>query len=161
MSITFASNEDWKKTIRQQIASVAWLKFAEWRSVSMLLTILAKSSILDIWLGSKNATKSFNKSVCEFNIFRFSSHLVIYSLLSFYEFLFFPILKNDLQVLLYKTFIFFVLQTNIYIKTYTSMLNSSCCQGKALVSNNFKWKKLIMLNVFTLKWKKIKSSFFC
>ena len=57
--------------------------------------------------------------------------------------------------------IFFVFQKNIYIKTYTNMLISRCRQDKVLVSNNFKWKKLIMLNVFTLKWKKIKSSFFC
>ena len=42
----------------------------------MPLTILTKSSILDVWLSSKNTTKSFNKSFCEFNIFNFSGHLV-------------------------------------------------------------------------------------
>ena len=44
----------------------------------MRLTILTKSSILDVCLWSKNATKSFNKSFCEFNIFSFSSRLVKY-----------------------------------------------------------------------------------
>ena len=43
----------------------------------MPLTILTKSSILDVWLGSKIATKSFNKS-CKFNIFSFGSDLVKY-----------------------------------------------------------------------------------
>ena len=42
----------------------------------MPLTILTKSSILDVWRGSKNATKSFSKSFCEFNIIGFSSDLV-------------------------------------------------------------------------------------
>ena len=42
----------------------------------------------------------------------------------FYKFLFLPIFKNDLQVLLYKTFIF--IQTNIYVKTYTGMHISRC-----------------------------------
>ena len=46
----------------------------------MSLTILTKSSILDVKLGCKIA-KSFNKSLCEFNIF--TSHLVKY-LFSFY-----------------------------------------------------------------------------
>ena len=41
----------------------------------MLLTILTKSSILDVWLGS---TKSFNKSFFKFNIFKISSDLVKY-----------------------------------------------------------------------------------
>ena len=31
----------------------------------MLSTIFTKGSIIDVWLGSKNATKSFNKSFCE------------------------------------------------------------------------------------------------
>ena len=44
----------------------------------MPLTIVTKSSILDVWLGSKNATKSFSKSFCECNIFGFSSDLVKY-----------------------------------------------------------------------------------
>ena len=44
----------------------------------MPLTILTKSSILDVWLGSKIATKSFNKSFCKFNIFSFGSDLVKY-----------------------------------------------------------------------------------
>ena len=41
----------------------------------MPFTILTKSSILDVWLGSKIVTKRFNKS-CEFNILNFSSDLV-------------------------------------------------------------------------------------
>ena len=44
----------------------------------MSLTILAKNSNLDVWLGSKIATKSFNKSFCKFNIFSFGSDLVKY-----------------------------------------------------------------------------------
>ena len=44
----------------------------------MPLTILTNCSILDAWLGSKIATKSFNKCFCEFNIFILSSHLVKY-----------------------------------------------------------------------------------
>ena len=35
------------------------------------LTNLTKSTILDVWLGSKNASWSFNKSFCGFNIFSF------------------------------------------------------------------------------------------
>ena len=46
----------------------------------ILLTILTKSSILDVSLGSKNATKSFSKSFCEFNIFSFRSHMVPFTL---------------------------------------------------------------------------------
>ena len=44
----------------------------------MPLTILTKCSILGVWLGCKNATKSFNRSLCDFNIFSFSSHLFKY-----------------------------------------------------------------------------------
>ena len=44
----------------------------------MLLTILTNSSILDVWLGSNIATKSFDNSFCELNIFSFSSGLVKY-----------------------------------------------------------------------------------
>ena len=66
----------------------------------MSIIIFTKNSILDFWLGSKNANKSFNKSLCEFNFFIFSSHLVKYLSLLLYEFLFLPIFKNDLQVLL-------------------------------------------------------------
>ena len=101
------------------------------------LTILTMSSILDVWLGSRNATKSFNKSFCEFNIFSFSSHLVKY-LFSFYfcKFLFLPIFKNDLQILFFKTFIF--IQTNIYVKTCASMQISGCRQDKTTVPDNFK-----------------------
>ena len=44
----------------------------------MPLTILTKSSILDVWLASKIVTNSFNKSFCKFNIFGFGSDLVKY-----------------------------------------------------------------------------------
>ena len=50
----------------------------------MLLAILRKSSILDDWPGSKNATKSTKKSFCEFNIFSFRSHLVKYSFSTYF-----------------------------------------------------------------------------
>ena len=49
----------------------------------MPLTILTKSSIVNVWPGSKNVTKSSNKSFCQFNTFNFSSHLVKY-FFSFY-----------------------------------------------------------------------------
>ena len=42
-------------------------------NILMPLTILTKSSILDVWLGSKIATKSFNKSFCKFNSFSFGA----------------------------------------------------------------------------------------
>ena len=41
--------------------------FVEIINSLMPLTILTKSSILDVWLGSKMATKSFHKSFCKFN----------------------------------------------------------------------------------------------
>ena len=56
-----------------------------------------------------------------------------------YKFFFLPIFKNELQVLLYKTFTF--IQTNIYVKTYTSMQISRCRQDKTMVSDNFKKKR--------------------
>ena len=52
----------------------------------MLLTIFTKSSILDVLLGSKNVTNSFNKNFCEFNFFIFSCHLVKYFFLLLYKF---------------------------------------------------------------------------
>ena len=52
------------------------------------------------------------------------------------KFLFLPISKNHLQVLLYKTFIF--IQTKNYVKTYTSTQISRCRQGKTAVPDNFK-----------------------
>ena len=49
----------------------------------MLLTVLTKNSISDVWSCSKNATKSSNKSFCEFNILSLRGHLVKY-FFSFY-----------------------------------------------------------------------------
>ena len=83
-------------------------------------TIFTRSSILYVWLVSKNATKSFNKSFCEFNFFSFSSHLVKYFFLLLYKFLFLPVFQNDLQVLLYKASIF--IETNSYLKTYKTIM---------------------------------------
>ena len=119
----------------------------------MPLTILTKSSILDVWLGSKNATKSFNKSFCEFNIFSFSSHLVKYFFfLLLCELLFLTIFKSDLKLIL--------IQTNIYVKTYTSMQISRCRQDKTIVSDNFKRnlrhsniKKVEHVQLFHIKMK--------
>ena len=70
----------------------------------LLLTISTKNSILDVWLGSKNATKSFNKSFCKLNIFSFNSHLVKY-FFSFYfvNFYFFQYSETIFK-LLYKTY---------------------------------------------------------
>ena len=58
-------------------------------NILMPLTILTKSSILDVWLGSKIATKSFNKSFCEFNTLSFSSDLVKYFFSFYFNFHFF------------------------------------------------------------------------
>ena len=69
------------------------------------LTILTKCSILDVWLACKNATKSFNKSSCEFNIFSFS-YLVKHFFSFYFVYLFLTIFKNDLPVLLYKTYFY-------------------------------------------------------
>ena len=64
------------------------------------LTNFTKSSILDVWLCSKNATKIFNKSLSEFDFSSFSSHLVKYLFLLLYKFLSLLIFNSDLQVLL-------------------------------------------------------------
>ena len=72
----------------------------------MPLTVFKKSSILDIWLDSKNATKSFNKSFCEFNIFGFSRHLVKYFFFLLLCKCLFPVFKSDHQVLLFKTYFY-------------------------------------------------------
>ena len=122
----------------------------------MSLTILTKSSILDVWLGSKSAIKSFDKSFFyEFNIFS----LAVIWLNTFFLLFNFYLFKSDLQVFLYKTFVF--ISTNIYIKTCTSMQISRCRQDKT--EETFIpliWRKLNMFNFFILKSKRIKSSFF-
>ena len=117
---------------------------------------LRPSFQLTVQAGSKNATKSSNKSFCEFNIFSFSSCLVKYILLC--KFLYLPLFKNDLQVLLYKTFI--LIQTNIYVKTYTSMQFFRCRQDKTMVCVNFKRnlhhfnvKKVEHVQLFHIKMK--------
>ena len=66
------------------------------------------------------------------------------------------ILLNDLQVLLYKAFIF--IQTDIYVNS--SMLISSCLQDKAMVFDDFKrnlrhfnMKKVEHVQLFHMKMK--------
>ena len=122
----------------------------------MPLTILTKKSILDVRLGSKNATKIFNKSFCEFNIFSFSSHLVKY-FFSFYcvNFYFFQYSETIFKLCCTRLIL---IQTNVYVKTYTSMQTSRCRRDKTMVSDNFKrnlhhfnMKKVDMFNFFILK----------
>ena len=110
----------------------------------MPLTILTKNTILDVWLCSKNATKSFNKSFCDFNIFNFSSHLVKkFDSFYFVNFHFFQYSKTIFKFCCTRlTFI----QTNIYVKTYTSMHISRCRHDKTM-SDNFK----INLHHFNIK----------
>ena len=124
----------------------------------MALTILKKSSILDVSPGSKNATKSFNKSFCEFNIFSCSSHLVKY-FFSFYfvNFYFFQYSKTIFKLCCRRLIL---IQTNIYVKTYTSMQISRCRQDKTMVSDNFKrilhhfnMKKVEHVQLFHIKMK--------
>ena len=132
----------------------------------MLLTVFRKSSILGTPLGSKNATKSFNKSLWEQNFFSFSCYLVKCFFLSLYQFLFLPIFKSDLQVSLEMTFI--SIQTNIYVKTFTSMNISCCRQDKTVVSDNFKrnlhhfnMKKVEHAQLFGIKMKEDQIIIFC
>ena len=115
--------------------------------------------LLTVWLCSKNATKGFNKCLCEFNILSFSSRLVKYFFL-FISFYFFQYSKRIFKFCC-KRLIF--IQTNIYVKTYTGMQISRCRSDKTIVSDNFKkvfiiliWRKLNMFNFFILKWKRIK-----
>ena len=67
--------------------------------------------------------------------------------------------------MLYKTLIF--IQTNIYVKTYTSMQIFRCCQDKTMVSDSFKrnldhskMEKVEHVKLFHIKMKEVKSSFF-
>ena len=76
----------------------------------MPLTILTKCSIVDVWLGCQNATKSFNTSFCEFNIFSFSSHLV-------------------------KCFFFFYF-VNFYFVLYSKTIFNFCCTRLIFVRRN-------------------------
>ena len=115
----------------------------------MLLTILTKIS-----------TESFSKSFCDLNIFYF--YFINFN---------FSNIPNNLQVLLYKTFIF--IQANIYVKTYKSIKISRCyqdktmvCDGLCLIISNeifiiLIWRNLSMFNSFFIsKWKRIKSTLF-
>ena len=123
--------------------------------------------LLDV-LRSKNATKSFNKSFCEFNIFSFSSHLVKY-VFSFYvcKLIFLPILKTIFKFCCRR--LLFLFKQNIDVKPYTSMQISCCCQGKTMVPDNFKRNlyhfnkkeaEHVMFRLSILNWKRIKPSFF-
>ena len=86
----------------------------------MPLTILTKRSILDVWLGSENTTKIFNKSFCEFKIFSFSSHLVKYFFAFYFvNFYYFQYLKTIFK---FSCTRLIFIQTNIYVKTYTFLV---------------------------------------
>ena len=129
----------------------------------MPLAILTKSSILDVWPGSKNATKSSNKSFSEFNIFSFSSHLVKYFFsIYFANFYIFQYSKTTSSFVVQVIFI----QRNIYVETYTSMQISHCHQDKTMVCDSFKrnlhhfnMKKYEHVQLFHIKMKEVKSSF--
>ena len=110
-------------------------------------TILTESSILHVWQGSKNATKSFNKSSCEF-----SSQLVKYFFLLLYKFLFLPIFKNDLQVQLYKTYF----HSNIYLKHTRICIFLVVAKTKqwCLIIHHFDMKKVEHVQLFHIKMKK-------
>ena len=102
----------------------------------MPLTILTKCSILDVRLGCKNATKSFNTSFSEFNIFSFSGHLVKY----FFSFYLVNFYFSRYSKTIFKfccTRLIFI-QRNIYVKTYTSRQFSRCRHDKTMVYDNFK-----------------------
>ena len=126
----------------------------------MPLSIFTERSILDVWLGYKNATKSFNKSFCAFNYFSFSLHLVKYFLLLLHKFSFLLILKKNLQVLLYKSFIF-IRNENICKKIHKYEWLWCLIISKEIFII-FIWRRLnivkfFILAVFTLSTKAYKS----
>ena len=131
----------------------------------MPLAILTKSSILDVWPGSKNATKSSNKSFSEFNIFSFSSHLVKYFFsIYFANFYIFEYSKTTSSFVVQVIFI----QRNIYVETYTSMQISHCHQDKTMVCDSFKrnlhhfnMKKYEHVQLFHIKMKEDQIIIFC
>ena len=125
------------------------------------LTILTKSSILDVWPGSENATKSSNKS-CVFNIFSFSSRLNTFFPFTLKIFRSSSIRKrfstSNIQIIF--------IQTNIYVKTqvckflFVAKTRQWCLIITKEIFIIFIWRKSNMFNFFILKWKRIKPLFF-
>ena len=130
----------------------------------MPLAILTKSSILDVWPGSKNATKSSNKGFSEFNIFSFSSHLVKYFFsIYFANFYIFQYSKTTSSFVVQVIFI----QRNIYVEhtqVCKFLIVTRTKQWCVIVSKEIFiiliWRNMNMFNFFISKWKRIKSSFF-
>ena len=123
----------------------------------MPLTTSTKSSNSYFWSGSKNATKSSNKSFCEFNIFSLAAIWFNTFFLLLWKFLFLLIFKNISKF--YCTRLIFI-QTNNYIKTNRRMQISRCRQNKTMVSDNFKrnlhhfnMKKVEHVQLFNIKMK--------
>ena len=129
------------------------------------LTILTKSSILDVWPGSENATKSSNKSFCVFNIFSFSSRLNTFFPFTLKIFRSSSIWKRFSTSNIQKRFSSFVVQdfyfySNKYLRKNTSMQISLCRQDKTMVSDNYKgnlhhfhMKKVEHVQLFHIKMK--------
>ena len=115
----------------------------------MPLTILTKSSILDFLMGSKNATTSFNKSFLKLVKYFFCFYFVNFCVFQYSK----TIFKLCCTRLI-------LIQTNIYVKTYTSMQISRCRQDKTMVSDNFtrnlhhfNMKKVEHVQLFHIKMK--------
>ena len=111
----------------------------------MPLTILTKCSILDVRLGCKNATKSFNTSFSVFNIFSFSSHLVKY----FFSFYFVNFFFCQYSKKIFKfccTRLIFI-QTNIYVKTFHKF--SQVCKF-LFVAKIKQWCLIISKEIFII-----------
>ena len=89
----------------------------------MALAIVTKSSISDVWPGSKIATKSCNKSFCEFNIFSFWSHLVKYSFSTY--FVNFYIFQHSKRIFKFCCTRLIFIQTNISVKIIHKYANFS------------------------------------
>ena len=132
----------------------------------MLLNILTKSSILDVWLGSKNTTKSFNKSFCKFNFFIFSIHLVKHFFLVLCNFYFFQCSKTIFKFCWTK---FLCLFKQIFTWKHTQVFKFLVViktkQWCLMISNEIFiiliWRKWNLFNFFILKWERIESLFFC
>ena len=88
----------------------------------MPLTTSTKSSNSYFWSGSKNTTKSSNKSFCEFNIFSLAAIWFNTFFLLLWKFLFLLIFKNISKF--YCTRLIFI-QTNNYVKNIPKNANFS------------------------------------
>ena len=89
-------------------------------------------------MGSKNATKSFNKSFLKLVKYLFFFYFV--------NFCFFHYSKTIFKLCCTRLIL---IQTNIYVKPYTNMQISCCRRDKTMVSDNFK------RNLHHFKMKKI------